>query len=428
MIIFGLLLLSWIAADLAWWRRTDVRLRRLHGQWFWRPLLGAFALFQAAYISWVLVWLPFGEPPIVLPVYLLVLAYVWHILLLPVALLIMFGPALSRRIIGRWTRRGHRVPAPADAQRSTSGDRAAVQPRVTRRQVLGAAVAAVPPLIAVGTAVYADAQQGQFGIRRVVLPIPGLPADLDGLSIAHVSDLHIGKFLPTDAIPRVAEAINAFNADLVVFTGDLIDQGTLSNLGPGVEFIKSLRPYRRLVMIEGNHDVLADAETFERAIQREAGLPLLLDEARTLDVGRKTRVQLLGITWGAAKLGSELGKREKYANKMFREQSETATADSVRRVNALREPDAFPILLAHHPHAFDTAVELDLPLTLSGHTHGGQLMLTKNIGAGPLRFRYWTGAYRKASSHLFVSNGVGNWFPLRINAPAEIAQITLRRA
>ena len=53
-------------------------------------------------------------------------------------------------------------------------------------------------------------------------------------------------------------------------------------------------------------------------------------------------------------------------------------------------------------------------------------MLTRNIGAGPLRFRYWTGAYQKGNSQLFVSNGIGNWFPLRVNAPAEIAHITLR--
>jgi predicted MPP superfamily phosphohydrolase len=66
-------------------------------------------------------------------------------------------------------------------------------------------------------------------------------------------------------------------------------------------------------------------------------------------------------------------------------------------------------------------------LVLAGHTHGGQIMLTKNIGAGPMRFRYWTGRYYdpESESNLIVSNGVGDWFPLRINAPAEIVHLTL---
>jgi hypothetical protein len=82
-------------------------------------------------------------------------------------------------------------------------------------------------------------------------------------------------------------------------------------------------------------------------------------------------------------------------------------------------------LLAHHPHAWDVAAENGVPLVLSGHTHGGQIMLTKRIGAGPLRFRYWSGLYEKPGSRLIVSNGVGDWFPLRVNAPAEIVHITM---
>jgi predicted MPP superfamily phosphohydrolase len=90
----------------------------------------------------------------------------------------------------------------------------------------------------------------------------------------------------------------------------------------------------------------------------------------------------------------------------------------------LRETGAFPILLAHHPHAFDFAG--DIPLTLTGHTHGGQLMVTPNLGCGPMLYRYWSGLYEKADRALVVSNGTGNWFPLRTRAPAEIVHITLR--
>jgi hypothetical protein len=98
----------------------------------------------------------------------------------------------------------------------------------------------------------------------------------------------------------------------------------------------------------------------------------------------------------------------------------------LRKLVKQRQPDAFPVLLAHHPRAFDAAVEADLPLTLSGHTHGGQLMFDSQHGAGPAFFRYWSGLHTRGRSQMIVSNGVGNWFPIRINAPAEIIHITLR--
>ena len=96
-----------------------------------------------------------------------------------------------------------------------------------------------------------------------------------------------------------------------------------------------------------------------------------------------------------------------------------------------RDPAAFGIHLIHHPHLWDHTTEV--PLTLAGHTHGGQLMVTKEIGFGPMMYRYWSGLYTRPATEttpmqaLVVSNGVGNWFPVRVEAPAEIVHITLRK-
>jgi predicted MPP superfamily phosphohydrolase len=84
------------------------------------------------------------------------------------------------------------------------------------------------------------------------------------------------------------------------------------------------------------------------------------------------------------------------------------------------------ILLAHHPHLFDIAQSADL--VLSGHTHGGQIMLSESTGLGPMFFKYWSGTYHRGQTTLIVSNGCGDWFPCRIGAPAEVGLLTLTAA
>ncbi len=161
-------------------------------------------------------------------------------------------------------------------------------------------------------------------------------------------------------------------------------------------------------MIEGNHDLIENGAEFERRV-RESGVPFLLDESAMLTI-RGVDVQIFGLRWTRA----HTKERDRFIS------------EEVRELLKQRRQDAFPILLAHHPHAFDAAAEAGLPLTLSGHTHGGQLMLNEQLGFGPAMFRYWSGLYTRGESQMIVSNGVGNWFPLRTNAPAEIVHITLR--
>jgi predicted MPP superfamily phosphohydrolase len=132
---------------------------------------------------------------------------------------------------------------------------------------------------------------------------------------------------------------------------------------------------------------------------------ILVDEATVIGA-RGAAFQLLGTRW--------LTPEDRDA--------------SVAYTAGLRDPDMFAIMMAHHPHSWDVAADCGIPLVISGHTHGGQIMLTRNIGLGRLRFRYLSGEYNRPGSTLIVSNGVGNWFPLRIGAPAEILRINLHPA
>jgi predicted MPP superfamily phosphohydrolase len=206
----------------------------------------------------------------------------------------------------------------------------------------------------------------------------------------------------------MVKTVNDLQADLVLLTGDLINDA-LEDLGQGIDLVRAMQGRFGLYVIEGNHDLIENPAEFERRM-RASGIPFLLDESSVISV-RGAPVQLLGLSWTRALHGRD-----------------QAIAQSVRHLLGQRENEAFPILMAHHPHAFDAAAEASMPLTISGHTHGGQLMWNERSGFGPALFRYWSGLYTRGDSKLIVSNGVGNWFPLRINAPAEIVHLTLLRA
>jgi predicted MPP superfamily phosphohydrolase len=392
---FYLILAAIGLADLGWWRWADNRLRPLRRSRLWRSLLTVSIAPQLLYLAYFIV-APRSSRRVhswAVPTSLLAGFYLWSLIVLP-ASLIAAGIGRATAALVRRT-----PPAP-----SNDG--------ITCRQMLSAAAVAVPPLLTAAGVLRAVPQLSTFRVRRMHLAIPGLPADLDGITIAHVSDLHLGRFTRPGFVPKVADAPNALRAELVLFTGDLIDL-SIDDLPRGIEFLGRLDPRSGLAIIEGNHDLIDDADAFDDGV-RAAGFPLLIDEATTVRV-RGRPVQLLGTRWGMA-----TGDRRRAGPAAF--------AASVAALSPLRDPDAFPILMAHHPHAWDPAVAAGFPLVLAGHTHGGQLMLTDHVGAGPAFYRYWSGRYARSGSQLVVSNGVGNWFPLRVNAPAEIIHLTLHPA
>jgi len=376
--------------DALWWI-VAVRLARM------TRVRRALALFSAAQIAG-LVWLlsrrfAYSSGMTLLLKFAMSAVFIWHMILLP--LLLLVGIAAIPILLVARLRRGRSSPANC-------------APGLSRRQFLGVAAAATPPLLNLSLATIAMRQMSEFRIRRFVVPISGLPPELHGLTITQVSDMHVGRFTSGRVLREVVRRVNLLSADLVLLTGDLINDA-LADLDHGLELVRSMHARFGIYLIEGNHDLIENGPEFERRV-KNSGIPFLLDESTVLTI-RGAEVQLLGLNWTRTHVNRD-----------------AAIAASVRRLLTQREPDAFPILLAHHPHAFDAAAEASLPLTISGHTHGGQLMLNEQCGFGPALFRYWSGLYTKGGSKLIVSNGVGNWFPLRARAPAELVHITLVRA
>ncbi len=391
-----------LAADLLWWLRADRQARRLRHALGWRLLIGLFMGGQIALVLWLLSGrVPAAPSPVRPPQSLSAAAYLWHLLLLPAGWALVAAAGLlfwawrwGRRLAG-WVAPLGPVTPPPEAR---TGEEA------TRRQFLGTLTTVTPALLTGAGVVFSRTQLREFRVRPIGVALPGLPPELDGLRIALVSDLHVGTFTSGRVVKRVVEETSRLDADLVLLPGDLINNA-LADLSDALDAVGNMQSRHGAYLSVGNHDLIEDGAEFVRRVK--ARVPLLVNESRVVLV-RGQPVQLLGLPW---------------------ERDEARIANAVRQVARQIVPGAFPILLAHHPHAFDAAAAAGLPLTVSGHTHGGQLMLSDALGFGPLLYRYWSGLYRKPAHHgssLVVSNGVGNWFPLRTRAPAEIIHLTLR--
>lgn len=435
---FVLIILGLPVYSLLWWLWAHLALRRAGVGKAWRRALAAFVLLQVG-VYGVLIASRFGALSNDVPLSLIASTYLWHLIALPLGILLAIlacavalaawamrrvrnGPAHATIALNSTSKasiedaRTDRAESPPHDAAHTGrmrgafvGAASAEAPRrdeshgLSRRGALVALAAGLPPAISIVSTGVAMAQVRSFRVRELDIPIPGLARSLDGMTVAHVSDIHVGRFTGGAVLKRISEATSALRADVVLVTGDIIDH-SLDDLPAALDCLRAMDSRAGTFLCEGNHDLFQGAREFEDRV-KAAGLPLLLDESATLRV-RGESIRVLGLRWA-----TQVRARK------FVMQGELPFS---------REPDAFSILLAHHPHAFDAAATSGVGLTLAGHTHGGQLMLSEGVGAGPMMYKYWSGLYTRPDASLVVSNGVGNWFPLRTFAPAEILKLTLR--
>jgi predicted MPP superfamily phosphohydrolase len=187
----------------------------------------------------------------------------------------------------------------------------------------------------------------------MIVPLADLPSDLDGLTIAQVSDIHIGRFTRGRLLRKSWRLPTRLRADLVLMTGDLIDF-SLRDLPAGIDLVRKLDPRHGLFMIEGNHDLFEDRLAFENGV-KAAGIPLLLNESASVRV-RGHDVQLLGIKWGG------VGTRRA---------AQWDVHLDVTLPQLHRGDGVFPILLHTILTPSNRAADAGIPLTLAGHTHAG---------------------------------------------------------
>lgn len=266
-----------------------------------------------------------------------------------------------------------------------------------------------------------------FRVKHVIISMDDLPPSFSGMTIVQISDLHLGSWRSSQTLEKAVDLINAQNADLIVFTGDMVNFSSAETY-PFAPVLRKLHAPLGVFAVKGNHDygdyiswkTPADKEKNIRdlnAFYKSIGWKLLDNDHQVLARGYDSIV-LAGVeNWSISKLYGKRGNLKK----------------ALRGVEHI----GFKILLSHDPTHWDAEVRWTYPeieLTLSGHTHAMQMGCeSDNIRWSPAQWKFteWAGLYEQNGSHekyLYVNRGLGHiGYPGRIGIRPEITVIQLVR-
>lgn len=271
---------------------------------------------------------------------------------------------------------------------------------------------AVPPLAIVYGALV---ERNMFKVKKVDIAIEGLPASFEGYRIIHISDIHARSFKGREKrVQKAVEKINAQNADMIAFTGDLISMHP-DELKDINGILSGLRAADGVFSILGNHDYCIYSDMDEQgkeealeqlvSVERSMGWTLLLNENSIIRHGQDS-IAVVGV-------------ENTSPSRHFPSRGNLAKASSGTE-------GMFRILLSHDPlHWESEIIGKDYPLTLSGHTHAMQFSF---LGWCPSRYMFpqYRGLYHSNGQQLHVNTGMGETiFPARIGVRPEITLITL---
>ena len=347
-----------------------------------------------------------------------------------------------------WSRLRHRANPPRPVwETAHNAPAAAVTEQLadpSRRYFFRAVTAAAGAAPFLGAMYGYAAERLDYHVRNIEIPIPDLPAGLEGMRIVQLSDIHLSGYMPRSEVRRAVEMANELTADLAVITGDFIT-GANDPLADCVEELRMLRAPLGVWGCNGNHEIYAKVEHTARTLFDQAGMRLLRQEAAQLTF-KGSQFNLIGVDY----------QRER-TNEGHKLQTLGGVESLVRR-------DMPNILLSHNPNSFPRAAEIGIQLSLAGHTHGGQIqveILDRRLSPARFITDYIAGLYQRpmfapsinpaASSgepyaeapkiaaqtnssssgmaSIYVNRGLGTvGAPVRLGVPPEITLIVLRRA
>lgn len=288
---------------------------------------------------------------------------------------------------------------------------------------LGLIVAAIP----FSAGIWGMARNAyNYQFKRIKVPIANLPEEFEGFKIIQLSDIHSGSFTRTSPIIKAVQKIVDENADVIFFTGDLVNS-MAEEFEPFVDIFGKLKAKEGVYSVFGNHDygdyvrwnTLEDKEANLKALQnhqRGMGWDLLWDENRTIQRG-DAKLSIIGVqNW------SSNPKRFKRYGNLQKAYKGAESAD-------------VKLLLSHDPSHWDAEVTeqfKDIDVTFSGHTHGAQMGIEiPGIKWSPSQYIYkqWAGLYQKGKQFIYVNRGFGFiGFPGRVGILPEVTVMELEKA
>lgn len=277
-----------------------------------------------------------------------------------------------------------------------------------RRLLLARAIAGSAVIVAGGltaTAVFTAARKAV--VKAVSIHLQRFPSALDGTKLVQISDLHLGITVGREWLAEVVHRVNQLEPDIIAITGDLVD-GFIHQIEDEIAPLADLKAKHGVFFVTGNHEYYFGAEDWIPAIEK-LGIRVLRNES---------------VLIGEAEASFYLAGVDDYRARGF---APGHGQDMEKALNG-RDLEKAVVLLAHQPLAFSQASELKVDLTLSGHTHGGQIWPFSYIVG--LQQGYLKGHYNgENGSQLYVNSGTYLWGPpMRLGTRAEITQVELKRA
>jgi predicted MPP superfamily phosphohydrolase len=269
---------------------------------------------------------------------------------------------------------------------------------VTRRAVLRTLLASGVGVVS-GTGAYGFMYgRHELTLTQAAVPVAGLPPALAGLRVGLLTDVHRSLWVSHDDVARAVATLMRQTPDLIVLGGDYVTSFDRHFIHPAADALAALSAPQGVFGILGNHD---DDRDMPAALASN-GVQMLKDARTRLTIRHET-VDLIGIRYW--------------------------TKRQLDLASLTRDAAPMTVLLAHDPRRLTEAAALGVPLVLSGHTHGGQVVLPLVGPVAAQKFPVVAGIGRRARTTMFVSRGVGTiYVPVRINCPPEVAVLTLQPA
>jgi uncharacterized protein len=239
------------------------------------------------------------------------------------------------------------------------------------------------------------------------IPIHGLSPCLSGLSIGLVTDVHSSPFMSREDMDEYVARLNDLGADLIIVGGDFVNSQT-EEVYPFAESFSKLKAPLGVFGVMGNHDFYAPDPRTVASEVNACGIRLLRNEGVVIR-SKGAELALLGIDDTGSKVAAGARMRDAMAD----------TPPSIPR-----------ILVSHRPYFLPEAATHDIDLVLSGHTHGGQVVLGTFAGVAltpaAIASKYVWGLYMSDMTQMYVSRGIGTvGVPMRINCPPELTRLTI---